>query len=197
MSDSAVAAGRRASLAVRLLDLFRLYPVRATVVAVVSVLLVLLVLHPVGWIFFNSLHDDMSGSWTLGNYAKIASSATLLRPILNSLILAMGIASISVCLGVPLAWVVARTNMPGRGLVRALTMTAFVTPTFIGALAWILMAAPNSGWINVLWRKAAGTDWPLLDIYSMGGAIFVGAIYAVPFPFTIVSSALDEMAVEL
>jgi iron(III) transport system permease protein len=67
----------------------------------------------------------------------------------------------------------------------------------MGAFAWILMGAPNSGWINVLWRKMTGADWPLLDIYSMGGAIFVGGIYAVPFTFTIVSSALDQMAVEL
>ena len=87
--------------------------------------------------------------------------------------------------------------MPAREWVAALTLTAFVTPTFIGALGWILMAAPNSGWINLLWRKVTGTDWPVLDIYSMGGAIFVGGIYAVPFAFTIVGTALDEMAVEL
>ena len=181
----------------RLIDPIRLNPVRAIVIALVAALLLLLVVRPLGFILYNSLHDDASGAWTLGNYQQIVASATLLRPILNSLILGTAIAAIAVCLGVPAAWLVARTNMPGRGLVGALTLTAFVTPTFIGALGWILLAAPNSGWINVLWRKITGADGPLLDIYSMGGAIFVGGIYAVPFAFTIVGSALDEMAVEL
>jgi iron(III) transport system permease protein len=184
-------------VAIPLLDSVRLNPVRVSVVAAVTVMLFLLVLRPIGYIAYNSLHDDASGSWTLANYEKIVFSATLLRPILNSLILGLAIATISVSFGVPVAWLVARTNMPAREWVAALTLTAFVTPTFIGALGWILMAAPNSGWINLLWRKVTGTDWPVLDIYSMGGAIFVGGIYAVPFAFTIVGTALDEMAVEL
>ena len=194
-----VTARRRTihSAGVRLVGSVRLNPVRALVVAGVSVLLALLVLLPLGHIFYNSLHDDASGLWTLANYQQIVSSATLLWPILNSLILGTAIAAISICFGVPVASLVARTNMPGRGLVGALTLTAFVTPTFIGALGWIFIAAPNSGWINVLWRRMTSADWPLLDIYSMGGAIFVGGIYAVPFAFTIVGSALDEMAVEL
>ena len=175
----------------------RLNPIRAVAVAAVSVVLVLLVLRPLGYIAYNSLHDDVSGSWTLANYGKIAFSTALLRPILNSLVLATAVAFISMGFGVPSAWLVARTNMPGRGLVSVLTMSAFVTPSFIGALGWILIAAPNSGWLNVFWRGASTMEWPVLDIYSMGGAIFVGGIYAVPFTFTIVGSALDEMAVEL
>ncbi|XKH36678.1 ABC transporter permease [Azospirillum doebereinerae] len=79
-----------------------------------------------------------------------------------------------------------------------LTLTAFVTPSFIGATGWILLAAPNSGWLNVLWRSLAGADGGApLNIYSMAGAVFVCGIYTVPYSFTMVSSALDEMAVEL
>ena len=199
MSVGPITARRQTlrGVAIPLLDSVRLNPVRVSVVVAVTVMLFLLVLRPIGYIAYNSLHDDASGSWTLANYEKIVFSATLLRPILNSLILGLAIATISVSFGVPAAWLVARTNMPAREWVAALTLAAFVTPTFIGALGWILMAAPNSGWINLLWRKVTGTDWPVLDIYSMGGAIFVGGIYAVPFAFTIVGTALDEMAVEL
>lgn len=186
-----------AGIADPLLDSVRLNPVRAIAVAIVIVSLLLLVLRPLGYIAYNSLHDDLSGSWTLANYGRILSSTTLLRPILNSLVLGLAIAATSVFFGVPMAWLVARTNMPAREWVKALTLTAFVTPTFIGALAWIMIAAPNSGWVNLIWRNLTGASWPVLDIYSMGGAIFVGAIYAVPFAFTIVAAALDEMAVEL
>ncbi|KRB02808.1 MULTISPECIES: iron ABC transporter permease [Pseudomonas] len=171
--------------------------VRWTVVSVVLAALFLLVAQPVGWILFNSMHDDTTQQWTLNNYVRLVTAKGMLQPIINSIILAFSTAAISTLLGVPLAWLVARTNMPGRGLIRMLTLGAFVTPSFIGALGWILLAAPNAGWLNTFYRQMSGSDLALFNIYSMGGAIFVCAIYTVPYTFTIVASALDEMAVEL
>ncbi|MDR9753738.1 iron ABC transporter permease [Pseudomonas sp. SZMC_28357] len=159
--------------------------------------LFLLVAQPVGWILFNSLHDDATQQWTLSNYQRLVTAKGMIQPIINSIILAFSTAAISTLLGVPLAWLVARSNMPCRGLIRMLTLGAFVTPSFIGALGWILLAAPNAGWLNTLYRSLSGAESPLLNIYSMGGAIFVCAIYTVPYTFTLVASALDEMAVEL
>jgi iron(III) transport system permease protein len=166
-------------------------------VGVVLACLLLLVLYPFGWVVFNSLHDDASKAWSLSNYLRIFAESDLYRPILNSVLLATAVGLLSLVLGVPAAWLVARTDMPARGLVRTLTVAAFVTPSFVGATAWILLAAPNSGWLNHAWRWIAGTETPLLNIYSMAGTVFVSAIYTVPFTFTMVSSALESMAVEL
>ncbi|WP_377811041.1 iron ABC transporter permease [Azospirillum sp. A29] len=172
--------------------------VRAAVLGAVILLLVLLVVQPVGWVLFNSLHDDATGAWTLNNYARVVQSAELIEPLVNSLILAAATALIAVGIGVPLAWLVSRTDLPFRRTIRVLTLTAFVTPSFIGATGWILLAAPNSGWLNTAWRWLAGDGAGApLNIYSMAGAIFVCGIYTVPYSFTMVSSALDEMAVEL
>ncbi|CAN7773833.1 iron ABC transporter permease [Variovorax sp. LjRoot84] len=174
-----------------------LHPGKALVVAVVLALLALLIVYPSGWVISNSLQDDATKAWSLSNYMRIFSERELIRPVLNSLLLAVAVGLLSVLLGAPAAWLVARSDMPARGLVRTLTIAAFVTPSFVGATAWILLAAPNSGWLNSLWRAAAGTDAALFNIYSMTGTIFVSAIYTVPFTFTIVSSALESMAVEL
>lgn len=171
---------------------------RTLVFGAVALLLFLLVVLPFGWVLNNSFHDDITGAWTLGNYARIFQSADLLEPLFNSLLLAVATAVIAVGIGVPLAWLVSRTDLPFRRTIRVLTLTAFVTPSFIGATGWILLAAPNSGWLNALWRTLAGAEaGPLLNIYSMTGAIFICGIYTVPYSFTMVSSALDEMAVEL
>ncbi|MBK1840700.1 iron ABC transporter permease [Azospirillum sp. YIM B02556] len=176
----------------------RVPPVKTAVLGAVILLLVLLVVQPFGWVLFNSFHDDATGAWTLNNYARIVQSAELIEPLVNSLLLAAATAMIAVGIGVPLAWLVSRTDLPLRRTIRVLTLTAFVTPSFIGATGWILLAAPNSGWLNTAWRwlagEGAGTP---LNIYSMAGAIFVCGIYTVPYSFTMVSSALDEMAVEL
>jgi iron(III) transport system permease protein len=170
---------------------------RGLVVALAALALLLLVVHPLGWIVFNSLHDDATGAWSVANYATLVSNRSLIEPMVNSLLLGFAVAVLSVVLGVPIAWLVARTDMPGRKLVGVLVLAAFVTPSFIGATAWILLAAPNSGWLNVLARKLPGIGRPLFDIYSMPGAVFVSAIYTVPYTFTIVASVLEEIAVEL
>lgn len=192
VSSPSVSAARSASGGYRRHHAFRLI-----VLVILLAVLALLIVQPLGWIVFNSFHDDDTGQWTLRNYVQIFASASLWAPLFNSLVLATAVAVISTLLGVPLAWLVARTDMPMRGFIRLFTMAAFVTPSFIGALGWILLAAPNSGWLNVGWRALSGADWPLLSIYSMIGTIFVCSIYTVPYTFTLVSSALEEMPVEL
>ena len=56
----------------------------------------------------------------------------------------------------PMGWLVARTDMPLRRTVRALVTASFVTPPFLGAIAWELLAAPNSGLINQIFRALTG-----------------------------------------
>src|ERR1051325_3922185 len=49
--------------------------------------------------------------------------------------------------------------------VRALVTASFVTPPFLGAVAWELLAAPNSGLLNQLYRYATGAE---SDSYQIG-----------------------------
>src|SRR5258706_577492 len=92
-----------------------------------------------------------------------------------------------------------RPGMPGRQFIRALVTASSVTPPFLGAVAWELLAAPNSGLLNQLYRFAAGGDAGehLFNIYSMTGIIFVISCYTFPFVFVLVANALDNMPGEL
>ena len=83
--------------------------------------------------------------------------------------------------------------MPGRQTIRALVTASFVTPPFLGAVAWELLAAPNSGLLNQLYRHLTGAEDPLFDIYSLTGLIFVISCYTFPFVFVLVANALDNM----
>ena len=99
----------------------------------------------------------------------------------------------------PLGWLVARTDMPIRRTVRTLVMASLVTPPFVGAIAWEMLAAPNSGLLNQLWRALTGmpADEALLDIYNLPGLIFVITCYTFPYVFILVANALDRMPGEL
>ena len=78
-------------------------------------------------------------------------------------------------------------------------MASLVTPPFVGAVAWEMLAAPNSGLLNQLWRSLTGApaDEALFDIYTLRGLIFVIACYTFPYVFILVANALDRMPGEL
>src|SRR5437016_3695629 len=89
--------------------------------------------------------------------------------------------------------------MPGRPTIGALVTACFVTPPFLGAVAWELLAAPNSGLLDQLYRylTRAESDAVLFNIYSLTGIIFVISCYTFPFVFVLVANALDNMPGEL
>jgi hypothetical protein len=85
-----------------------------------------------------------------------------------------------------MAWAVSRTDMPGKQLVRGLVLATFITPPFLGATSWILLAGPNAGWLNRLYMSVTGAGSGLLDIYTFSGLVFVLAIYSFPYVFVFV-----------
>jgi len=162
-----------------------------------AALLLFLVVVPLAWLVWTSVQDPATGHATLDNYRTAFTRRIYLEPILNSFELASAVATIAVVVATPLAWLVSRTDMPGRAVIRPLILAAFVTPSFLGANAWIFLAAPNSGLLNQLWRAVFHTEHGLFDIYSLGGAIFVIALYSIPYTFSFVSATLELMSSEL
>lgn len=163
---------------------------------VISALLVFMVLLPLGWLVLTSFQSDDTGALTLGNYRDAFNSAASLRAIGNTLALAFGVAVFATLIGTALAWLITRTNLPFTGFVRALVLASFVTPSFVGAIAWILLASPNAGWLNQAWVWMTGAQTPLVNVYTLSGAMFVMAIYALSYPFTLVTAALEQVPSE-
>jgi len=162
-----------------------------------ALVLLLLVLVPLAWLALSSFQDSTTGALTLRNYVSTFSKRIYLEPVLNSFKLAVAVAAIAVLVGTPLAWVVSRTDMPGRRLIRPLILAAFVTPSFLGANAWIFLAAPNSGWLNRIWLALFGGEHGPFNVFSLPGATFVIALYSIPYTFTLVSGTLELMSSEL
>lgn len=134
---------------------------------------------------------------TLVHYAAAFAPAIHRGPILNSFVLAASVGVLSVALGLPIAWALARTSMPLRGLVRALVVAAFVTPSFLGAMAWIILAGPNAGLLNMAFRALTGGQAPLVNIFSMGGLIFVVTLSTVPIVVIMAVGALQALTPDM
>src|SRR5471030_1031108 len=114
--------------------------------AVVALILAVMVLLPVGWIIVTSFIGPAGP--TLANYIALATDSSMVRPLLITLGSSAVVAIACVAVSVPMGWCVARTDMPMRRLVRVLVMASLVTPPFLGAIAWELLAAPNTGFLN-------------------------------------------------
>ena len=160
-------------------------------------ILVFLVASPLVRLIMSSFQEAETGSFTLANYAEAYGRVRHVQALLNSLELGAGVAILAVVFGVPIAWAISRTDMPAKGIVRLLVLGAFITPPYLGAIGWILLAGPNSGWLNKLWMAGTGQPHGLLNIYSMPGLILVVAVTSFPYVFVFVNSALDLVSSEM
>lgn len=164
--------------------------------AVLIALLVLLVANPILRLLWESFHTA-EGVWSLDSYASALGKGRHLQALLNSLTLGLAVTVIALALGVPLALAVSRTNMPGRGFTHLSVLAAFVMPNFLGAIAWILLAGPNAGWLNRLVVGLTGAEKGPFNIFSFWGLAFVIALYTYPLIYVFTKSALDLVSTEL
>ena len=158
-----------------------------------AAVLCLLIVLPLGWLAAFAF-TDKTGAFTLANFRSLVVDAAYLDPLLTTFALAILSAVICCAVAAPMGWLVSRTDMPLRRTVRLLVTASFVTPPFIGAIAWKLLAAPNSGLLNQLFRDLTGADAAthLLNIYSFSGLVFVISCYTFPYVFVLVANALDR-----
>jgi len=163
-------------------------------------LLATLVLLPMFWLVVTSFRDD-AGRFTLDQYRQFFTDASFLKPLFTTLWTSATVGVLCVAVAAPMGWLVARTDLPGKRLLRILILASFVTPPFLGAFAWVLLGGPNAGLINqwyyALFGLKAFEAAPLLNIFSAGGMVFVMMLYTFPYVFTFVANGLDLVPGEL
>ncbi len=138
------------------------------------------------------------GSFTLFHWKRIlASSLTqnvLLRPLFNSLSTSLGISLFAMLIGSLLAWLVVRTDLPGRKVVSALAVIPYVIPSYIHALAWLnLFKNDRIGGAAGIFQYIFGVSPPNWVSYGYFPIIFTLAIHYFPYTYLLVSAALTNI----
>lgn len=160
-----------------------------------ALFLVFLMLFPLGAIFRASLWDD--AGLTFNKYLEVFTNEQFLKAIWNTLIISIWVGVIAVIIGALLAWLVTRTDLPWKKPIRALVMASFVTPPFLGAFAWTLLAGPNAGALNKFYRFVTGSEEALFNIFTMPGLIFVMALYSFPYVFSMIANVCELISSDL
>ncbi|HKA34670.1 MAG TPA: iron ABC transporter permease [Candidatus Binatia bacterium] len=160
-----------------------------------ALFVVFLMLLPLGAIFMTSAYTEKGLS--LGNYVEVFTDPAYLKAIWNSVIISFFVGVIAVAVGSLLGWLVTRTDLPFKRAVRALVMASFVTPPFLGAFAWMLLAGPNAGLLNNWYRAASGSEAALFNIFTIEGLIFVMALYSFPYVFSMIANVSELISSDL
>jgi molybdate transport system permease protein len=113
------------------------------------------------------------------------SARAALRLSLITSLLALGLCTV---LGVPLAWLFARREFPGKALLRALCILPMVLPPVVGGVA-LLLAFGRRGLFGQPFAELTGLTLP----FSTGGVILAEAFVAMPFLIVTVESGLRVM----
>jgi iron(III) transport system permease protein len=160
----------------------------------VSLLTAVFVLYPIYYLLqaaFDVGDPDIRPptAYGLDNFAALPGYSEIL---LNTLMVSFAATVMALVFGFLTAWILTRTNVPfARTLEQLMAVPYYVTP-LLGAFAWSLLGAPESGFVNQLWRKFGGED-ALMDITSPWGIAWVMALFEGSVAFVMIGAVMKSM----
>eukprot|EP01037_Dinobryon_pediforme_P002155 gene2155-2192_t len=161
------------------------------VLGLAILVLLALVAYPMLWLILGAL--GVPQDLTMANFERAFTRAQNYAALANTVYLGCGTAVLSIAFGVPLAWAVARSDMPGRQVIHLLVALSYITPPYLTALAYIMLLGPDAGMINRLLRAVFGFSSGPLNIFTMNGVIFVIGIHVFAFTYFLTHSALKSI----
>src|SRR5580692_4226992 len=167
---------------------------QALMTAAILVLCAVLVIYPLFFLVAESLNvgDPETfppADWGTGNYADLIDDWHVLA---NTAFVACTATVMAVAIGFLAAWTLTRTRLPGRAwLERLMELPYYMTP-LVGALAWSILAAPRTGFLNQLWHVGGGPG-DIVNIYSPFGIAWVMALFEGTVAFVMIAAAMKSM----
>ena len=154
-------------------------------------ILFIIVFVPVAMIFYVTFFNE--GQLDLTMIKKVILDTDNIGAMWNTIKVAAGATIIGTLMGLFFAWLLGRSDIPTKGLMKAMFTIPYMFPPFFGAMAWDLMLNARSGYINKWLMTTFGLSKGLININSVGGIIFVECCYYFPFVYMQVVNALERM----
>ncbi len=176
---------------------------------VVLIVLFALVIIPVAEIAFESLRlqdRDLrrfpgaeAGDWTLFYWERVLASPLSQRifyqPLINTMIVTIGYTALSMVIGVALAWLVARTDIPFKGLISACVVLPYILPAWTIALAWTTMFRTDSQTLGAagFLQTVTGLSVPDWVTFGLFPIILVMVMNYYAYAYLLTTAALSSM----
>ena len=147
-------------------------------------------IYPMMNLLAQAVIDKETGEFTLAYFVEFFSTPYYFNTLLNSFKVTFWVTILTVVIATPLAYIFARYEIKGKGLLRILIILSSMSAPFIGAYSWILLLGRN-GVITVFFKDMLGIAIP--NIYGFIGILLVLTLQLYPLIFLYVSGALKNV----
>ena len=164
-------------------------------IAALIVILCFLSLYPMVMLLYGSLHSTppgTAGAFNFDGYRQIMTTHNLVV-LLNTVGISFAKTVPSLIVAILLAWIVARTDTPCRGVLEVMITLPFFVPPILTAMAWGMLGNLQVGLINQTWRAVTGSESSPINVYSYGGVIWHMSQYTTTFLFLFLVDAFRAM----
>jgi iron(III) transport system permease protein len=160
----------------------------------VAAIAAILVLYPVFFLLQASLDvgDPQVRPPTAYGFDNFSGLFQYPQILLNTLTVSLAATVMALVFGFVMAWILARTNVPGRRTFEQLMAVPYYLTPLLGALAWGMLGSPESGFINQLWRAIGGSGH-IIDINTPYGIAWVMALFEGSVAFVMIAAVMKSM----
>jgi iron(III) transport system permease protein len=158
-----------------------------------SALTILSLLFMIVWMSLRTGVPGQPSAYTLSNYTALLADPYTYRVMVTTLLFAAVTIAVSVPLGFVFAWLIERTDMPGKALAMSLLSIGILFPTFLKAMGWVFLLHPRIGVINIFLMHVFGLTSAPLNIATVTGIGFIQGLTLTPLAYVMISAALRSM----
>jgi len=153
---------------------------------------VVLVAGPFVATVVRSMIAGPSDSLSFQNFVTLFTDVRFRAAVVHTLLTGTGATILSCSFALGLAWIVARTDTPGREWFDILNVVPFFLSPYVGAMSWIGLASPNEGLLNHLISYLFGPD-DFFNIYSLWGVTWVLSLFYTPYVYLFIIGPMRHM----
>ena len=155
------------------------------ILSIATVVLFFICLYPFLILLYTCFFSDSGFGWQ--HFQGLLESPSTIRAIQNTVIVSVSTAVLSACMAIPFAWLFTRTNLPYASKLRSYFCLPYAIPPYIGAIAWIHLANPSNGILNILFGAS------FFNIYNLGGLVWVMSSFFYTLILLMTLTSLDRM----
>ena len=146
------------------------------------------------WISFQTgILGSFEADYSLTNYGELLGDAFVARVTLNTLVFSVVTTLVALIIGLPIAWLTERTNIPGKGLVYATMTLGLLIPGIYTAMGWTFIAHQRIGFLNRWLVSTFGLEQGPINIATPVGMGFVQGLSLAALAFILTAQMFRAM----
>jgi iron(III) transport system permease protein len=168
----------------------RLLSARNLIVVVTVVVIAYLAAVPLGFLLWQTFFKH--GHLSFDAFRTAYTEVGLGRMMLNSLLFSLGSSALAIALGTTLAYLIVRTDIPGKPLMFAASLVPLIIPGVLHTIAWVFILNKDIGVANTWVIEKLDGGHPF-NLFSMPGMIFVEGLHLSPLVFLLMVASFRSM----